>query len=251
MEGVGARERWISMWLSRPRADRPVSTCFIGQTEPLRGLTAVFRTISLDEFDELLASAPTSPAFREEFARYDFGHDRQSIDAAVHDGPLHVTTAFRTPAFCTLIIGDLDVAREIDLRSSYECGGLFIVLGDVRCEHFIGEYEAAVFIDGDLQAGGAVLIAYSDSSFSVIGSMRARLLIGNDMCASVGSGAILDDGIGYCASLGSEGTSGIVKPRYDRNATIEALIPKPRESGYPFDADDLAGLIRAGEPIFR
>lgn len=211
----------------------------------------MFRTVSLDEFDDLLASAPASPAFREEYARYDFGHDRLSIDAAVHDGPLNIKGALRTPAFCTLVIGDLDVEGEIDLRSSYEAGGLFIVLGDVRCQHFISEYDAAVFVDGDLQAGGAVLIAYSDSSFSVIGSMRARLLIGNDMCASVGSGAILDYGIGYCAALGSEGASGIVKPRYDESATIEALLPKPGSGGYPYDADDLAELIRTGKPIFR
>jgi hypothetical protein len=211
----------------------------------------VFRTVSVDEFDELLAAAPASPAFREEFARYDFGHDRKSIDAAVHEGSLYVKGALRTPAFCTLVIGDLDVEREIDLRSSYDAGGLFIVLGDVQCEHFISEYDAAVFIDGDLQADGAVLIAYSDASFSVIGSMRARLLIGNDMCASVGSGAILDYGIGYCASLGSEGTSGIVKPRYDRAATIEALLPKPGSGGYPYQADDLADMIRTGKPIFR
>jgi hypothetical protein len=169
----------------------------------------------------------------------------------VHGGSLRVGGALRTPAFCTLVIGDLDVPYEIDLRSSYDAGGLFIVLGDVRCEHFISEYGAAVFIDGDLQADGAVLIAYSDASFSVIGSMRARLLIGNDMCASVGSGAILDYGIGYCASLGSEGTSGIVKPHYDTKATIEALLPKPGSGGYPYDADDLADMIRAGEPIFR
>ena len=211
----------------------------------------MFRTVSLDEFDALLAAAPASPAFREEFARYEFGYDRRAIDAAVHDGPLRLETAFRTPAFCTLVVGDLDVAREVDLRSSYECGGLFIVLGDVRCEHFISEYDAAVFIDGDMQADGAVLIAYSDSSFSVIGSMRARLLIGNDMCASVGSGAILDYGIGYCASLGSNGASGIVKPRYDHATTIEALRVEPKAEGYPFDADELADLIRAGEPIFR
>jgi hypothetical protein len=211
----------------------------------------VFRTVSLDEFDESLAAAPASPAFREEFARHDFGHDRQSIDAAVHDGPLRVTASFRTPAFYTLVIGDLDVAREVDLRSSYECGGLFIVLGDVRCNHFISEYDAAVFVDGDIQARGAVLIAYSDSSFSVMGSMQARLLIGNDVWASVGAGAVLDYGIGYCASLGSEGASGIVKPRYSNAATIEALRPKPRNNGYQFDADELADLIRAGEPIFR
>jgi hypothetical protein len=211
----------------------------------------LFRKIPLDAFDDFLAAAPASPAFREEFARYEFGHDRRSIDAAVQEGALHLDAPLRAPAFYTLVIGDLDVEGEIDLRSDYETGGLFIVLGNVRCRHFISEYDAAVFIDGDLRTDGAVLIAYSDSSFSVVGTMQARLLIGNDIWASVGDGAVIEYGEGYCASLGSDGTSGIVRPRHDTRATIRALAPQLQENSHPLDAETLAALIRAGKPIFE
>jgi hypothetical protein len=211
----------------------------------------LFRTISPNVFDDLLASAPASAAFREEYARHEFLHDRRYIDASVQEGAFHVEGSLRAPAFYTLVLGDLSVEGMIDLRTSYDSGGLFIVIGNVWCEHFISEDSAGVFIDGDLHAGGAVVIAYSDSSFSVVGSLRARLLIGNDQWASVGSGAVIDYGIGYCAALESDGRSGIVRPLHDERATIQALILQPQEEGWPFDAEEIAKRIRSGEPLFK
>ncbi|MGE0023868.1 MAG: hypothetical protein AB7S70_09585 [Hyphomicrobium sp.] len=44
---------------------------------------------------------------------------------------------------------------------------------------------------------------------------------------------------------------GCLGVRHGEEATIEALRPEPRGEGYPFDADDIAAWIRAGNPLFR
>lgn len=211
----------------------------------------LLREISIGEFNELLASSSASPAFREEFARYEFPrHDSQYIDAAVHEGALRVKGPLKISAFYNLVLGDLTVEGAIDLRSGWDTAGLFIVIGNVRCKHFISEYEAAVVVDGDLQADGAVLISESDV-FSVMGTLQARLLVGNNTWASVGAGALVDYGFGYCLPLGDEGSA--MRPRHDEQATIQALIPEPDEenTAFPYDLEGIGSLIRAGKPIFK
>lgn len=213
----------------------------------------MFQKITPDEFQRVLADAPVSPAFGEEFSRHAFDHgDPKYLDAAIQHGSLHVDGPLQAPAFFTLVLGDLTVDGAIDLRSGYDQGGMFIVIGNVRCRHFIGEVDAAVFIDGDLRADEAVLVGYSDSTFVVVGTLRARLFIGNDIWALVGDGAVLDYGIGYCAPLGSDGAPRIGEPRHGEAATIRALLPEPAtDGGYPFDVEEIADLIRAGRPVFR
>lgn len=213
----------------------------------------MFRQVSFEEFDTLLAAAATSPVFDEALAEYQ-GYldrlDRRYLDAAVQDGPLRIATSMRTPAFHALVLGDLTVDGVLDLRGAYDGGGVFIVIGNVRCAHFISEIDAQVFIDGDLHVEGVAVTGFEDSSLNVVGSLRAQLFIGNDIGASVGDGAVLEFGIGYWSALGNS-NGPFFRPRYGEQATIDALRPPPRTQGYPYDAEEIAELIRAGEPLFK
>ena len=149
------------------------------------------------------------------------------------------------------MIGDLDVSGVIDVHSGrWEFGGIFIVLGDVRCSDFISDEAAAVLIDGDLKVEGAIVNAFSDSLFDVMGSLRARLHIGYDMHIEVGGGARIDYGIGYCTPLG-EATSAI-RPRHGEDETVAALAIAPDpELAWRIDANDVADVIRNGRRLWK
>jgi len=213
----------------------------------------VFRKVSFEEFDTLLAAAATSSIFDEVLAEYQ-GYldrlDRRYLDAAVQEGSLRVDGPLRAPAFYALVLGDLVVDGLLDLRGRYDSGGVLFVIGNVRCALFVSEIDAQVFIDGDLTVDGAAVTGFGDSSLNIVGSLRARLFIGNDIGASVGDGAFVEYGIGHWSVLGASGEP-YGGPRHGEQATIDALRPVPKKEGYPYDTEDIAELIRAGEPIFK
>jgi hypothetical protein len=212
----------------------------------------MFRSVSRQEFKDALANSAASPAFREVYGRFISFDNLLDNEAMVHDGDLRVQGSFRVPALCTMITGDLIVDDVIDLQTDYDAGGLFIVLGNVRCRHFISEYEAQGFIDGDLEARDAIINGFSDSSLNVIGTLRTRLFIGCDIWASVGAGAIIDYGVGYCLPIGySNAGAEAIEPQHDEDATVRIVTPAPKSEGYLFEADTFAELIRAGRPIFK
>lgn len=208
----------------------------------------MWRAVTVDEFDAILADAAATAAFRDEFPRYDFPHDRRTVNAAVHDGSLVVDGGFRAPAFYTLVIGDLRVNGLIDLRTDWETGGLFVVLGNVRANDFLSDYDAGVFIDGDLDLLGTLVNAYSDSAFSVIGSLTARLHIGNDMTVTVGAGAIVDYAIGHRAALEADDH---FPAKHSEAETIAAMTLPARKEGYPFDEEDVGRAVRDGKPLLK
>ena len=212
----------------------------------------MFRSVSREEFKDALADSAASPAFREVYGRFISFDKLLDNEAMVHDGDLRVRGSFRVPALCTLITGDLIVDDVIDLQTDYDAGGLFIVIGNVKCRHFISEYEAQGFVDGDLEARDSIINGFSDSSLNVIGTLRTRLFIGCDIWASVGAGAIMDYGVGYCLPIGySNAAAAAIEPQHSEDATARIVTPVPKTEGYLFEADTFAELIRAGRPIFR
>jgi hypothetical protein len=212
----------------------------------------MFRSVSRQEFKDALADSAASPAFREVYDRFISFDGLLGNEAMVHAGDLRVQGSFRVPALCTLITGDLIVDDALDLQSDYDAGGLFIVIGNVRCRHFISEYDAQGFVDGDLEARDSIINGFSDSSLNVIGTLRTRLFIGCDIWASVGAGAIMDYGVGYCLPIGcADAAAEAIEPQHDEAATVRIVTPTPKSEGYLFEADTFAELIRAGRPIFQ
>jgi len=215
-----------------------------------------FRKVTGDEFRHALANCSASPLFREVMAGL-VSFD-QSIDweAAIHEGTLRVAGSVRAPAVCTLITGDLDVADVLDLRcdAEYDGGGLFIVIGNVRCRHFISEYNCVTIIDGDLDARESVMNGFYDSGLWVTGTLRTRLFVGADIWAHVGAGAVMDYGEGYCLPIGHRSAGAeAIRPIHSEKETAEIVIPRPNppDYGYRFHVDEFVDLIRAGQPIFR
>jgi hypothetical protein len=212
---------------------------------------ANFRFVSGNEFRQALADCPASHTFREVMSRLMSFDDWMNTQAAIHEGPLKIAGSLRAPALCTLITGDLDVEDVVDVRNDEE-RGLFIVVGDVRCRHFIGYYDSCSIVDGDLDARQSVINGFSDSGLWVTGALRTRLFIGFDIWAEVGAGAVMDYGIGYCLPIGySDAAEEAINPLHDEEETARVVVPKPAESGYGFEAKQFVDLIRAGKPIFR
>ncbi|MCC7254031.1 hypothetical protein [Hyphomicrobium sp.] len=210
----------------------------------------MFRSVTPQEFQNAIADGPASPAFHEQFLRFVSFEDLMDVEAVVYDGDLRVSGSFRAPGLCTLIVGNLDVEDVVDLQSHFDQGGLFIVLGNVTCRHFISEYGLTGFIDGDLVAQDSIVADFSDSGLSVIGTLRTRLFIGCDIGAYVGAGAAMDYGVGYCTPIGDD-VAPVIRPLHDESATARIVVPPANTEGYMFNGEQFVDLIRAGQPIFK
>jgi hypothetical protein len=212
----------------------------------------MFRRVDRSEFLGVIEDAPASPAFREQFTDFSAFDAFLAAEAMVADKAVRMAGPFRRPGLCTLIVGDLVVDGTVDLQGGFAEGGLFVVLGNVVCRHFIGDFATQAIVDGDLTARDAVICGFGDAGLSIVGSLQTRLFIGCDIWAEVGGGAQMDYGIGYCLPTGySDAEREAILPRHGEAATARIVAPPPKEDGYMFDAETFAELIRSGRPIFR
>lgn len=139
----------------------------------------MLRSVSRQEFNDVLADSAASPAFREVYARFVSFDDLLDNETMVHDGELRVQGSFRAPALCTMIAG---------------------------C----------------------------------------------DVWASVGAGALMEYGVGYCLPIDyADAAAKAIEPQHDEDETVRIVTPHPKSEGYLFEADTFAELIRAGQPIFK
>lgn len=214
-------------------------------------LAAMIRKVSGDEFRAALAAAAASPAFREQFERLVSFDEWMDESAAVHDGPLQVSGSWSAPALCTLVIGDLTVDGCIDLDNGCDEGGLFVVIGNVSCRHYICQYGGCAVVDGDLVVRDCIVAGCEDSALIVTGKLTTRLFIGSDIWAEVGGGAVMDYGVGYCLPIGyADAVKEAIEPVHDEEDTGRIVTIAPNAAGY-LEAPDFAERIRAGRPIFR
>jgi hypothetical protein len=213
----------------------------------------MFKAVSRDAFHAALNASHASQAFRDQYRRFQDFDPWISQQAVLHEGDLEVEGSLKASAFCTLVTGHLIVGDVLDLgNEEFDEGGLLIVVGNVECRHFIGHYGKCVFVDGDLQAHGAVINGFSDSSLSIIGGLSAKLFIGCDIWAEVGAGAAMDYGVGYCLPIGyTAAAKQAIRPLHSEEETERAVLEAPRPEGYLFDAEQFATRIRAKLPLFR
>jgi hypothetical protein len=211
----------------------------------------MFRKVTTPEFKEWLAASDASHAFRKQYARYIPFDAFTDTDAAVNDGDVHAKS-FKAPGLCTLILGDLIVDDVVDLQTPYDEGRLFIVIGNIRCRHFINEYGTNCFVDGNLEASQSILNGFEDASLNVIGDLKTKLFIGCDIWAEVGGATDMDYGVCYTLPLGyTDAARQAIRPRHDEDATVGIVTRKAEPEGYVLDARGFADLIRAGKPIFK
>lgn len=213
----------------------------------------MFKAVSRDAFNAALNASHASQAFWDQYRRFQDFDPWISQQAMLHEGDLEIDGSLQVPAFCTLVTGHLTVGEVLDLENQeFDEGGLFVVIGNVECRHFIGHYGKCVFVDGDLQAHGAVINGFSDSSLTLVGGLSAKLFIGCDIWAEVGAGAAMDYGVGYCLPIGyTAAASQAIAPLHSEDDTARAVLETPRSEGYRFHAEQFAKRIRAGLPLFR
>jgi len=80
------------------------------------------------------------------------------------------------------------------------------------------------FIDGDLEAEDLILNSYEDSSLSVTGTLKTYFFHGQDIWATVGIGAFMEYGVGYCLPMGySNAEAQAIMPRHDEETSLGLL----------------------------
>jgi len=94
------------------------------------------------------------------------------------------------------------LSMYLNSPEGYDEGGLFIIVGNVRCTAFSGHCGKCTFVDGDLNASELILNAYEDSSLVVTGDLKTKLFYGKDIWAEVGGVADFEYGEGYCLPIG-------------------------------------------------
>jgi hypothetical protein len=187
---------------------------------------ANFERVSAEQFAAAVEEGPASPSFYEQFARFQPSVSGSEEGYWLHRGNLTVSGDFAVPGFCTLIVGDLNVDGLVNLENApgYDDGGLFVVLGSIRCKAFANHYAKCGFVDGDLEAEDLIVNAYEDCSLIVIGSLKTYYFLGRDIWAEVGAGAVMDYGQGFCLPIGyTEAPEQVIEPQHDE-AVSDDLI---------------------------
>ena len=210
-----------------------------------------FKSVSPEEFFQILNDAPSSPTFRSDFARYDPAAYEPDADSEcmVHQGDLTISGDFDVPGFLTLVIGNLIVDGHVSLQNPYEeMNGLFVLIGDVRCRSFSNKYGKLAFIDGDLEAKDLILNSYEDSSLSVTGTLRTYFFYGRYNWAEVGIGAFMEYGVGYCLPLGYSNEAQVIRPCHDEETSLSLLDFK--KTSY-IENEAFTDRIHEGRSVFK
>jgi hypothetical protein len=211
----------------------------------------MFQSVSGEAFKDALARASRTPLFDHALELSISLDDLIDEDSVIHEGDLKIAGSLVAPALCALIIGDLEVSDFVDLRHDGE-RGLFIVLGSVRCRHFVSDHGCCSIIDGDLVAEQSVVNGFSFSCLTVTGVLRTRLFLGAEALTEVGAGADMEYGVGYCLPMDyCDASKEAIRPRHGEDETVRAVVAVPGANNKPLGAETVAGLIRAGEPLFR
>lgn len=211
----------------------------------------MFKKCGSAQFDGAISSKGSKP-FREHFERLcDLSYfiDR---DGAIAYAQSRADTSFKPPASCTMVVGDLAVDGIVDLGPGTDEPGLFIVLGNLRCHSLIGGDHVIILIDGDLTAQDAVVNGFEHASLSVMGTLRTKLFIGEDVWAMVGGKAVMEYGDGYCLPLDYDDAEvEAIRPVNGKSETIAVVSLPPRPRGYFLSSDAFANRLRAAQPIFK
>jgi hypothetical protein len=211
---------------------------------------AGFEQVTPDEFDDAIASSPSSRTFKEQYARF---RPYRNDHCFIHRGSLVQRGHFAAPGFCTLIIGDLTIDGFVDLDNpeGFDEGGVFIVIGNVRCTAFSGHYGKCTFVDGHLIASELILNAYEDSSLLVTGDLKTRLFYGWDIWAEVGGSADFEYAEGYCLPIGYRAAGAeAIRARRDTPAHL-VLDPDILDNRDGLKIYDARQRLRRGASILR
>jgi hypothetical protein len=131
----------------------------------------------------------------------------------------------------------------------YDAGGLFVVIGNVECDVFAGQFGKQIFIDGNLEATQMILNAFEDSSLTVAGNLRTRFFYGWDIWANVGGRAEMEYGNGYCMPFGVRNAEReAIRPRHDVETSQRLLNVPATDEDVIFE---LLELVRGGRSPFR
>jgi hypothetical protein len=192
-----------------------------------------------------------SLALKREFARYTVADPKtwHKAETVVHRGPLTLGDGFKVPALHTLILGDLFVEGFVDADDGHDAGGVLVVIGNVECDVFAGQFGKCTFIDGNLEVTQLLLNSFADSSLCVTGSLRTHFFYGWDICAEVGGRAEMEYGDGYCLPFGHrDATHEAISPRHGAETSRRLLAVDNTGEDIIFD---LLDLVRTGRSPFR
>jgi hypothetical protein len=218
---------------------------------------ADFVKLTAEEFAAAIATGPASEPFRQRFARFDpSSYDGwHGPDFKIHRGDLSIAGNWRAPGFQTLVVGNLTVDGFVDLANphdeGFDEGGLFIVLGSLRCHAFANEYGKVAMVDGDLVVRDIILNDYEDSALTVSGNLRTRYFRGQDIWAEVGGSAEMAYGEGYCLPLGyTDAAAQAIRPRHSETES-RAILSKALNPQADTLTRDMVALLRQGIAVLQ
>lgn len=205
-----------------------------------------FENVTTDEFDDAIETSPSSKVFKERIVSLEL-----QDPCYIHRGSLTLSSNFRVPGLCTLILGDLTVDGLVDLQSpeGFDGHGVFIAIGNVTCRSFNNDWAKVAIIDGDLLASDLIINCYEDSMLMVTKDLKTKFFYGRDIWATVGGVADMDYGDGYCLPIGYRAAGAeAIEPRHDAETSMRLLAIDSEEELLEYT---LLEMLRQGKPVFR
>jgi hypothetical protein len=126
---------------------------------------------------------------------------------------------------------------------------MFIVIGNVTCRSLNNDWAKVTLIDGSLLARDIIIKCYEDSMLRVTGNLKTKFYYGRDIWATVGGGAEMDYGDGYCLPIGyRDAAAEVIWPRHDDETSMDLLAASGEVGRIEYR---LLDLLRQGKPVFR
>ncbi|NHN25407.1 hypothetical protein FIA58_006940 [Flavobacterium jejuense] len=142
-------------------------------------------------------------------------------------GDIDTQESLTFSSYHTLIIGNV-TTKWLDCSNNnalgFDEGGSTIIMGNLTCEYFTGEYHKLVFIDKNIHVSKVLHNAFDGSYLVALGDLKATYFAGLDYGTEVGGVVELTYGEGSCLHINSaDSIKKKIKPRHSETESQKFL----------------------------
>jgi hypothetical protein len=184
-----------------------------------------FVTVSRKKFLEYLNQLPSINEYI--YLINESSPQEEENEFQVFIGDIDTQDSLKFASYHTLIIGNV-TAKWLDCSNNnalgFDEGGSTIIMGNLTCEYFTGEYHKLIFIDKNMYVSKVLHNAFDGSYLVALGDLKATYFAGLDYGTEAGGAVELTYGEGYCLPIDSaDPIKQRIKPRHSETESQKFL----------------------------